>query len=67
MLELLTARHLAALVDLSDDDGIAEVLLAVGSDLRQRPDGRASVDVGAAVLAGVLAICLLYTSDAADE
>ena len=35
VLELVAATHLAGLVDLADDDGIAEVLLAVISDHRQ--------------------------------
>ncbi len=65
MLELLATGHLAALVDLSDDDGVAEVLLAVGSDLRQRAGGRAAVDVGAPVFAGVLAI--IHALEAVDD
>ena len=65
VLELLRAGHLAALVHLSDDDGVAEVLLAVLSDGLQGASGRAAVDVRAAVLAGVLAI--VHALEAVDD
>ena len=56
VLELLRPSHLAGLVHLADDDGVAEVLLAVVGEHAQGTRGRPAVDVGRTVLALVLAV-----------
>ena len=65
MLELLRASHVTRLIYLANDDGVAEVLLAVISHHTQRSSRRPTIDVGRPVLSSILAV--VHTLEGIDD